>query len=133
MWHGSVKGPTMYLASMEIKTVFEVARPKHFLKIVVDQEVHGWVTAALLREMVGLEGQATFANVDSSVRRALKLSSCGSEWQCRSCGLWRKNERGRRWEFILTHVMVNITRSAVLRDWTTTESCLSHRRTWSRS
>ena len=133
VWHGSEMGPTMYLASMEIKTVFDVARPKHFSQNMVDQEVHGWVTAALLREMVGLEGQASFAHVHSSVRRALKLSSCGSELQCRSCGLCRKNERGKRCEFILAHVMVNITRSAVLRGRTTTGSCLTHRRTWSRS
>ena len=40
--------PTMYLASMDIKTAFDVARPKHINK-------YGWVVAALLREMAGVE------------------------------------------------------------------------------
>ena len=50
---------------MDIMAVFDVARPKHIAKIMGDQDVHGWITAALLREMAGLEGQATFEYVDS--------------------------------------------------------------------
>ena len=29
MWHGSTKRPTTFLASMDIKTAFDVTRPKH--------------------------------------------------------------------------------------------------------
>ena len=65
MWHGSVMRPTLYLASMDIKTAFDVARPEHISKIMNIHDVHGWIIAALLREMAallremaGLEGQA---------------------------------------------------------------------------
>ena len=54
----------MYVASMDIKTAFDVARPKHIAKIMGDQNVHGWIVAALLREKAGLEGQTTFENVE---------------------------------------------------------------------
>ena len=49
--HGSVIRPTMYLASMDIKTAFDVARPKHIARIMEEHNVRGWVIAALLREM----------------------------------------------------------------------------------
>ena len=56
--HGSVVRPTMYLASMDIKTAFDVARPRHVAKIMESHDTHGWLIAALLREMSGLEGKA---------------------------------------------------------------------------
>ena len=62
---GSVVRPTMYLASMDIKTAFDVARPKHTAKIMDDHDVHGWIIAALLREMMGLEELATFESMES--------------------------------------------------------------------
>ena len=55
MRHGSEKRPMMYLASMDIKTAFDVARPT-----TGDQDVHGWITSAVLREMVGMEGPKKF-------------------------------------------------------------------------
>ena len=54
MWHGSENRPTMNSANMDIKTAFDVAR---------DQDVHGWITAAILHEVAGLKGQATFEDV----------------------------------------------------------------------
>ena len=54
MSHGSVIRPTMYLASMDTNTAFDVARPKHIAKIMGDHDVHGWIVAASLREMAGL-------------------------------------------------------------------------------
>ena len=65
MRHGSVKRPTMFLASMDTRTPFDVARPKHIAKIMEDHTVHGWIIAALLREMAGLEGLAAFECVHS--------------------------------------------------------------------
>ena len=62
MRHSSEKRATMYVARVDIKTVFDVARPKPIADNVGDQEVHGWVTAALLREMARLDGHATFEN-----------------------------------------------------------------------
>ena len=47
LWHGREKRPTMYLAGMDIKTAFDVARPKHTAKIMGDQAVHGWITEAI--------------------------------------------------------------------------------------
>ena len=47
--HGSEKRPTMYLPSMDIKTAFDVARPKHIANIMGGQIVHGWNTGSLLR------------------------------------------------------------------------------------
>ena len=65
--HGSVIRPTMYLANMDIKTVFDVARPKHIARIMEDHNAHGWIIATLLREMTGSEGQAVFECVESEV------------------------------------------------------------------
>ena len=72
MRHSNVKRPTMYLANMDIKTAFDVARPKHIAKIMQDHDVHGWIfhgwiIAALLREMAGfLERLAYFESVEST-------------------------------------------------------------------
>ena len=56
----------MYIANMDIKTAFDVARPKHIVKIMGDQDAHGWIySGSLLREMEGLEGHAAFENVES--------------------------------------------------------------------
>ena len=51
VWHGSQKRPSMYIAIKDIKTAFDVARPKRIAKFMGDQDVHGWITAAPLREM----------------------------------------------------------------------------------
>ena len=64
IWHGSPKRPTIYLTSMDIKTASDVARPRH--KLMEDQVVHRWITAAFLREKACLEGQATLENVEST-------------------------------------------------------------------
>ena len=66
MRHGSVIRPTMYLASMDTNTAFDVARPKHIAKIMGDHDVHVWIVAASLREMAGLEGQGKFESVEST-------------------------------------------------------------------
>ena len=52
--HGSVVRPTMYLASMDIKTAFDEARPRHVPEIMENHDTHGWLIAVLLREMSGL-------------------------------------------------------------------------------
>ena len=53
--------------AMDIKTAVDVTRPKRIAKIMVDQDVHGRITAVPVREMAGLEGQATFENLDRTV------------------------------------------------------------------
>ena len=47
-------GTTLYLASMDIKTAFGVARLEHIAKIMDDHDFHGWITAAQLREIGGV-------------------------------------------------------------------------------
>ena len=56
---------------------FVVARPKHIVRIMEDHNVHGWIIVALLREMAGLEGQATFESVESefSFARCIRQGS----------------------------------------------------------
>ena len=76
----------MYWASVDIKTVFDVARPKHIAKILGDQDVHGLITAAVLREVAGLDGQATFKYVDST----FPLTRCIRQGSVESPGPWVK-------------------------------------------
>ena len=66
MRHGTVVRPTMYMASLDIKTAFDEANPKHVAKIMDNHNTHGWIIAALLREMSKLYGKATFECVESS-------------------------------------------------------------------
>ena len=49
--YGSVKRPTMFLVSTEIKTASDVARLKHFAKLMEEHNVHGLMIVVLLREM----------------------------------------------------------------------------------
>ena len=48
MRHGSERRPPMYLTSMDIKTAFDVARPKHCATNVDDHDVHRWIIVAFL-------------------------------------------------------------------------------------
>ena len=66
MEHGTVVRPTLYFANLDIKTAFDEARPKHVAKIMDSHSTHGWIIAALLREMWGLSGKAMFECVESS-------------------------------------------------------------------
>ena len=89
VWHDNEKKPTMYLANMDIKTAFDMARPKHIAKLVVDQDFHGWLTAALFREMADLKDHIENVTV------------------------LFQNGRGKRWDFTLRHATEDII-SAVL-------------------
>ena len=64
--HGSTVRPTKYVASLDIKTAFNEAEPKHVAQTMDSHSTHGWLIAALLREMSGLEGKAMFGCVESS-------------------------------------------------------------------
>ena len=37
---GSARRPTMFVARMDIKTAFDVARPKHIAKVLGAQDIH---------------------------------------------------------------------------------------------
>ena len=86
VWHGSEKRPTMHIASMDIKTASDMARPKRTARIMGAQDVHGWITAALIREMTGLDGHATFENVESK----FQLTRCIRQESVEAPTLWLK-------------------------------------------
>ena len=50
----------MFLASLDIKTAFDEARPRRVEQIMEGHDAHGWIISALLREMAELVGQAMF-------------------------------------------------------------------------
>ena len=64
--HGSVIRPTMFMASLDIKSAIDEARPRHLARILESHNIHGWLISALLREMSGLEGGSMFECVESS-------------------------------------------------------------------
>ena len=79
---GHMIRPTMFMANLDIKTVFDEARPRHNAKIMERHDIHGWLIAALLREMSGLEGKAMFECVESSFNsnRCLLQGSVDAPW-----------------------------------------------------
>ena len=59
--------PTMFVASLDIKKAFDDARPEHVAGMMQKQNMHGWLTSALLREMSQLQGRATLEGVGTSI------------------------------------------------------------------
>ena len=92
--HGSVVRPTVYLASLDIKTAFDEAKPKHVAQILDYHDTHGWLIAALFREMSGLEGKAMFECVENSFvfNRSLRQESV---------------EAPRLWQKMATQILAN--------------------------
>ena len=76
MKHSTV-ARTMYLASLNKRTAFDEAKQKHVAGILDDHNTHGWLIAALLREMSGLSGTASCESVESrsSFNRCLRQGS----------------------------------------------------------
>ena len=52
--HGSVIRPTLCLASLDIKTAFDEARPRHVAKSTENHYRHGWLIAASSERCPGL-------------------------------------------------------------------------------
>ena len=133
--HGRVIRPTMYLASLDIKTAFDDVKPKHVEQIMDSHNTHGWSIAALLREMLGLEGKAMFECVESSFAftRCLRQGSV---------------EAPRLWQKIATQILANVqqewlkkrmrllldfrgpTKFAALCGLTTFGSCHTQKKKW---
>ena len=90
MWDGSEERPTVDLASTDIKTAFDVARPKYTANIMGDQDVHGWIAAAFLRQMAGLEGQAIFQHVDNTFDNTFPSTRCIRQRGVDAARLWLK-------------------------------------------
>ena len=78
--HGTLVRPTMYLASMDTRTAFDEAKPKHVAWILDGHNTHGWLIAALLREILWLSGTASFESVETrfNFNRCLRQGSVGA-------------------------------------------------------
>ena len=72
---------------LDTKMAIDAARPKHIAKCMEDHDVHGWIIAALLREMGGLEGQAKLESVEGTFSFAKCVRQGGIECPSR---LWLK-------------------------------------------
>ena len=73
----------MHLASSDIKTAFDEAKPKHVAKILDGHDTHGWVIAALLHQVWELSGSATSESVWNP-------HECGNKWPLRFWSVWRR-------------------------------------------
>ena len=47
---------TMYVPSLHVKTVFNVAKPGIIARLLKETGVHGWIIAAMLKDMKDLKG-----------------------------------------------------------------------------
>ena len=108
--HGSVVRSTMFLANMDIKTVFDEARPRHVAEIMENHEMHGWLIAAPLREMSGLGGEAMrgerirLQSVFAPGKRrssTFVAENCHSDFRL----MWKKNGQRKEWVFSWTSKM----------------------------
>ena len=87
MKHATVVRPTLYLASLDIKTALNEERPKQVAKIMDNHNTHGWIIAALLREMLGLERpcfnawKAVSLSIDACDKMATQtMANVEGEW-----------------------------------------------------
>ena len=89
MKHGTLVRPTMYMASLDIRTAFDEAKPKHVARILDDH------IAALLREMSGLSGTASFESVES-------------RFSFKKCLRQRSVEALRLWQKMASQILANV-------------------------
>ena len=74
------------LACLDIRTVFDEARPRHVAKIMGSHSTHGWIISALLRKVAGLKGQAMFECVESR----FLFNRCLRQGSVEAPRLWQK-------------------------------------------
>ena len=110
----------MYIASMDIETVFDVARPQHISKTLGEQDAHGWITAAPLRGNGGFGRARNFRVLiagsisrGASAKEVSKRRLAGSNWLSTFSGTWRRNGKGSIWGSAWTKVTVVAIRYAV--------------------
>ena len=76
---GKFRYKTMYMASLDVKTAFDVARPSVVSKILSIIGTHGHVVAALLAEMHNVKGSACFENCETEFRYSKCIRQGGVE------------------------------------------------------
>ena len=84
------------MASLDVKTASDVARPSVVSRILSLTGVHGHVAKALLAEMQDVRGSACFENRSSGIRGASakavwRLPCFGDVWPNMSCGKPKKS------------------------------------------
>ena len=111
MRHGTVVRPTMYLASLDIKTAFNEAKPKHVAHILDGHNTHGWLIVALLREMWGWEA---WPRLNAWKAALVSTEACDKE-------AWKPHPR--LWQKMATQIWANVEekwmrkRSGILLDF----------------
>ena len=73
------------MASLDIKTAFHEARPRHIARIMESHNTHRWLIAAHFREMSGLEGKAMF----ECVERSFNFNRCLRQGFVEAPRLWQ--------------------------------------------
>ena len=95
---GKFKYKTMYIASLDVKTAFDVAKPSVVSKILSLIGTHGHVVAALLAGMQDVKGSACFENCETECRYFKCIRQEGVEapvlWErVAKYVLWKAEER----------------------------------------
>ena len=85
--HRSLRFPTMYVSSMDIRTAFVVAKPQHIAKDL--EELHGGPIAALLGEIDDLDGEANLENMESTFpfTKCIRQGSVEAPRLYKCCGM----------------------------------------------
>ena len=101
----SQDGTDTIMASLDVKTAFDVAKPAVVSKVITLTGVHGHLTAALLAEMQDVRGSASFENSETEFRYSRCIRQGGVEapvlWgRVANNVLWKAEEkwRARGWE-----------------------------------
>ena len=76
---GRFRYNTAFMASLDVKTALDVARPAVANKILTLTGVHGHLTAALLAEMQDVRGSASFENCETEFRYSRCIRQGGVE------------------------------------------------------
>ena len=76
---GFHKHNTAFMASLDVKTAFDVAKPSVVSRILTMTGVHGHLTAALLAEMQYVRGWACFENSETEFRYSRCIRQGGVE------------------------------------------------------
>ena len=95
---------TALMASLGVKTAFDVAKPFRVSKIVTLTRVHGHLTVALLAEIQDVRGSASFQNIETDFSCSRCIRQGGVEapvlWgRVAKYVLWKAEEkwRARSW------------------------------------
>ena len=91
---GKFKYKTMYMASLDVKTAFDVAKPSVVSQILSLIGTHGHVVSALLPEMQDMKGSAWFENCETEFR----YSKCIRQGGVEAPVLWRRVAKYVLWK-----------------------------------